>query len=125
MARADWLRKSRPFFACEKNKFIIHQVISHRKIHLARSNRQQLWKSVTILNGAREQTTKMDGVGRMGSIRSIAESLLPRSHRTSNGNAAATHEQPAPPQFNNLFFQKITNKMDSIMKNCQKVIFDD
>ena len=61
----------------------------------------------------------MDGVGRIGSIRSIAESLLPR--RNNSLHNPSPNVDQAPPTFNNVFFQKITNKMDSIMKNCQKV----
>ena len=62
----------------------------------------------------------MDGVGR---VRSFAESLLPRRGGSFHNNGGLNNGDQTPPTFNNLFFQKITNKMDSIMKNCQKVRF--
>jgi len=62
----------------------------------------------------------MENVTRMGSIRQIAERVLPR-RQNSQREASSQNGESSPVNFNNLFFQKITNKMDSIMKSCQKI----
>jgi hypothetical protein len=37
-------------------------------------------------------------------------------------NYVHTAEETTTPAFSNVYFQKITNKMDSIMKSCQKIM---